>query len=102
MLKTYDYRCEGCLAVDTKLVEVDQRDELQECTCGAFMKRTWTAPNIRTEKTSASYIDGQRGGSKAFRDLRRQNALEDVITDNPSLEVRAEAEKELSVLTKKK
>jgi hypothetical protein len=65
------------------------------------MIRLYSLPHIRTHKLSASYVDGQRGNSKAFQELRRQSYLEDVAFDATDRTEKAEAEKELAAITKK-
>ena len=99
MLKTYDYQCKTCNRNEIRLAEDCERD-LQQCMCGMPMQRIFSTPHIRTDKLSASYVDGQRGRSKEFVQLRDQHRLEDRMFDADTHEERREAEKELDIKIK--
>ena len=95
MLRTFEYKCGKCSYRKTLLVEAEQRDS-QVCECGSQMQRLFTPPNVRTAKLSASFVDGQRGQSKEFKELKRQGQLEDVLADEwASPEEQHDAKKEL-------
>jgi len=100
MFKSYDYKCSGCDKRVTLLVATEEL-ESQVCTCGAELTRTLSVPHIRTAKCSVSYVDGQRKGSKAFKDLARQTSLEDSSMDATCPKEKAEITKELNQITKR-
>jgi len=98
VFRTYDYQCQACRKREVRLVEETERDLLQECKCGMQMQRVFSRPHVRTEKLSASFVDGQRRRSKAFMDLERQNELEDAMHDAEDFQSRQEVAKELDKL----
>lgn len=100
MFKSYDYKCSGCGESVTLLVAAEEL-ESQVCACGGVLIRTLSIPHIRTAKCSVSYVDGQRKGSKAFKDLVRQTALEDSSMDATCPKEKAEITKELNHVTRK-
>jgi hypothetical protein len=92
--------CEKCNKRETRLIEVAEH-EAQVCSCGKTMQKIFSRPNILTEKTSSSYIDGQRSKSKAFQELKRQNKLEDIVQDEwAANDEKIEAIKELNTIIK--
>ena len=99
MYKTYDYKCETCGSYQTYLTEDSERD-MQQCVCGMPMQRIFATPNIRTSKLSASFVDGQRGRSKEFVQLRDQHKLEDRMFDAETHEERKAAESEFDAKIK--
>lgn len=102
MLRSFEYKCNLCGKKETRLVDDEER-EIQRCECGIQMQRIFSVPNVRTDKLSASYVDGQRGRSKEFMELKRQNQLEDTIQDEWSAEEdKTEAKKELETMVSKK
>ena len=101
MYRTYDFICLNCGRKWCALVNTNE-EEKQICRCGEEMIRTFSIPHVRTEKLSASFVDGQRANSKEFVELRRQNKLEDIVEDEWSTpEEKKEAQTELSILNKK-
>lgn len=56
----YEYLCEKCGEVTIHFIKYDNRDDPQTCdACGAQANRAWvTAPQIRTPKTSRTFVDG--------------------------------------------
>jgi hypothetical protein len=82
MRKTYDYLCRDCSRRTIHLVEDEERNNPQPCPCGALAPRTFSVPNIRTAKTSASYIDGQRAQSKEWKNTLRQQELTDAVNES--------------------
>ena len=100
MFKTYDYECSGCNTKVTLLV-ADEEREKQLCSCNAELTRVLSVPNIRTEKCSVSYVDGQRKNGRAFKDLARQSSLEDASMDAACPKEKQEIDRELRSLTQK-
>jgi len=99
MLRTFDYKCPSCGLKETRLVEQIEIDQ-QICSCGIATNRVFSSPNVRTEKLSKSFIDGQRGRSAEFQALKRQGQLEYIIEDQwASREDKTEAKKELNKIS---
>lgn len=66
-------------------------------SCGySYMDRVWSIPNVRTAKTSASFIDGQRIKSKEWTEMRTQEALEDRVHEAGDFSEKLEATIELN------
>ena len=103
MYKTYEYLCKKCGVRATLLVGADDKECQQECSsCGGSMFRTWSLPHIRTAKTSSSFVDGQRKGTKEYQTLLKQTRLEDQLHDSEDFQEKAEITKELDSLVPKK
>ena len=96
MRKTYDYKCSTCGRKSILLVEEDERNDAQVCACGGEALRTWSVPNVRTAKTSASFVDGQRIKSKEWQEMRTQEALEDRVHEAGDFAEKLEANIELN------
>lgn len=96
MLRTYDFVCRACSKKQVILVEQEDRDSPQPCSCGSDMHRTFSPPIVRTAKTSASFIDGQRARSKEWQDMRTQEALEDRVHEAGDFAEKIEATVELN------
>ena len=101
MLRSYDYKCEKCQSKEIRLAEMDDRDRQLCERCSSLLVRMLSVPHIRTDKTSASFIDGQRAKGAAFSALRRQSYLEDVIFDTSDTSEKQEAQKELDSIINK-
>jgi DNA-directed RNA polymerase subunit RPC12/RpoP len=95
MLRTYDFVCSTCSKKQVLLVEQEERDSPQPCSCGSNMHRTFSPPIIRTAKTSTSFVDGQRARSKEWQDMRTQEALEDRVHEAGDFGEKIEATVEL-------
>ena len=82
MRKSYDYHCSTCERDFIGLIEEDDRDNAQLCPrCGYdYTKRVYRTFNAST-RNSATFVDGQRGKSKAWQEMRIQNELEDRVHD---------------------
>ena len=65
MLQSNDYRCKECSSVQTLLVEKEDRDKLQPCSCGGEAIRM-----LGGHITRASYIDGV-GRWKSVKEMRQ-------------------------------
>jgi DNA-directed RNA polymerase subunit RPC12/RpoP len=96
MRKTYDYKCTTCGRKSILLVEEDERNNQQPCGCGGMSDRTWSVPNVRTAKISATFVDGQRAKSKEWQEMRTQEALEDRVHEAGDFSERLEANIELN------
>lgn len=69
----YSFRCSSGHTADEIVVHCpyDDRDTQTCLECGHPLERQITAPNF----TKASYIDGQRGKTGAWKDMREASKL---------------------------
>ena len=106
MCPTYDYLCNECgLAIDA-FVKYEDRDIPQSCPkCGGQAHRAWlTAPQVRTAKTSRTFLDGHRNdgykeeikasqldaeamnhdpASSKYKELKAEAATRRLLNNNP-------------------
>ncbi len=84
-------RCAECTHTYEDLIDDKERDNTFKCPeCGQeSVKRTFGVPNVRTSKTSATFLDG----TKRFDGLRRQQMLK---------KEKAEARARLDLVSEKK
>lgn len=75
-MPNYDFVCKECGTDSVHNVKYEKRDETQPCSeCGGESVRVYlNMPGIRTEKLSASFVDGQK--RPGFDRLRRHAALD--------------------------
>lgn len=71
MCPTYDYRCSACSHIFDTFTQYEDRDLLQPCPlCSADSKRGYyTPPQVRTAKTSRTFLDGQRKDVEEFKKI---------------------------------
>ena len=62
MAINYDYMCQNCGGIEVHFVKYDDRDKEQPCeSCdGVAVRGYYTAPQVRTPKTSRTFLDGGR------------------------------------------
>ena len=62
MCPNYDYRCQACAEISVQFAKYDDRKLPQECpNCGGEAIMGYhTAPQVRTPKTSRTFLDGGR------------------------------------------
>ena len=62
IMPNYEYLCDDCMYLFERIVDMDKRNEPQECEdCGGVARKCMrTPPGVRTEKTSRTFLDGQR------------------------------------------
>lgn len=69
MPPTYDYLCSNCTQKFIENVKYEERDRSQPCPeCGTASPRTMAIPIIRSQKLSASFVDGSYERKRALED----------------------------------
>ncbi len=102
----YEYLCE-CGNIIEEFVKYEDRDIAQTCTeCGGKAERAWlTAPQVRTAKTSRTFLDGHRNdgyseeikaakldaeamnhapGSDKYKELKAEAKTRRLLNNNPN------------------
>lgn len=81
MFVSYEFKCRDCKRVETILVDKEDRNnplQCKHCKTGE-MHRIFSVPNIRTPKTSVSFLDPTTAGGgrpdKGWADLKRAAEL---------------------------
>jgi len=46
-MPTYEYKCDACGTTMDKQVEMEDRDNVWECSCGEPMRRVYTAVPVK-------------------------------------------------------
>lgn len=99
MGETFICRDDKCNATEDVYVEREDRDLARECLeCGGASYRGFTCINVRTPKTSASFLDGTKRFSQHKKALQMKRDLSAARVDlmtNDSKSNRA-AEREVS------
>lgn len=76
----YDYACTICGGASIINVKYDDRDETQPCDeCGGASIRVYKTFHGRTEKLSASFVDGQK--RPGFEELKTEARLKQAAAE---------------------
>lgn len=75
-IPNYDYECTDCTYITIRYISYDDRDLPQICeVCDGIAQRAWvTAPQVRTDKLSKTFVDGHK--RKGYADLKIAADLE--------------------------
>ena len=82
----YEYICQRCDHVEAVFTKYELRDAPQTCEqCGADVKRGYhTPPNVRTPKTSVSFVDSHGKGLRQkalMADIKKAAELDEKALD---------------------
>lgn len=87
----YLYHCATCDVNEERQVPYKERDEADCEHCNCRMTRLITAPH----STRASYVDGQRGKSAEWKDLKEASKLNKAAAGEGDKSRRKEIQKEI-------
>lgn len=96
MSPNYDYLCEYCSNTDVIFVKYEDREYSQPCPyCGNLtMRRAYLTPvQVRTEKLSRTFVDGQK--REGFDDFKKIAKLQQEAADTGDRNRKAEISKEI-------